>query len=267
MRQYPAVTCGLPVTDFQTPMSKSDQERLIVVPWRWLVRLLIGLVVLPVAGATLISCFATNFWFADLFAHFRVQYCIVLMPAVLVLLLLRFWKLLLLCLVCLAINVMPIWPYLVPLRNQALADAPEHVYRILSLNLLTSNQEYESVRKLILETRPDFVCLLETDSRWEQALERLAADYPHSHFEPHPGNFGIAFLSRQPWQQLEVDSENPLGLPSLIIDLKSRQGGRLQIVATHPIPPLGPWWTAARDEQLRQINSRVERRLPGSPGG
>jgi endonuclease/exonuclease/phosphatase (EEP) superfamily protein YafD len=155
--------------------------------WLWFIARLTGLAVLLVAVATFISCFASIFWFADLFAHFRVQYCAVLILAAVVLLVLRCWKLVAVCLVCLLINGIPVWPYLLPLGNPSAVDADQPVYRILSLNLLTSNKQYDAVRNLILESQPDFVVLLETNERWEVALSPISERYPYSQFISQPG--------------------------------------------------------------------------------
>jgi endonuclease/exonuclease/phosphatase (EEP) superfamily protein YafD len=82
---------------------------------------------------------------------------------------------------------MPVWPYLLPLGTPSSADADQPIYRILSLNLLTSNKQYDAVRNLILESQPDFVVLLETNERWEVALSPISERYPYSQFISQPG--------------------------------------------------------------------------------
>lgn len=230
--------------------------------WLWFVARLTGSGVLLVAVATVLSCFASMFWFADLFAHFRVQYCTVLTVFAVVLLAIRRWKLMAVCLFCLIVNGMPLLPYLVPPESAFTADVDQPTYRILSLNLLTSNQQYDSVRDEILKSQSDFVVLLETDSQWETALTSLSERYPYSRFVPQSGNFGIAFLSVEPWTRLEVIESKPLNLPSLEVEFEIGNNSYLQIIATHPIPPIGGRHTAARDEQLLQIANRVRSDCP-----
>ena len=225
--------------------------------------------------ATLIACFANFHWVADLFAHFRVQYCLLLLASSVMLVVFSSWRLLLVSLVCLMINLFWMAPYAVGLRssrsvsNVPVAQSEQATYRILTLNVLTHNKQYQSVIDQIDEANPDFVVLMEVNSRWESQLRDsvLSERYPFARYVPRDyGNFGIAFLSKTLWSDLEVVYVQPLELASMVIDLplplaesSDQEIQSLQIVATHPIPPISEYQTNARDTQLMDMAGRVQR--------
>src|SRR5690606_11071983 len=71
--------------------------------------------------------------------------------------------------------------------------------RVLVLNVHTSSSSFAEVGKLVADTRPDVVGLLEVNTQWLAALAPALAGYPHRITEPHDrGNFGIALYSKLP---------------------------------------------------------------------
>ncbi len=172
-----------------------------------------------VALATFVSFFGRTFWMADLFSNFRVQYFLLLIPVSCLLLYFRSWKTLALSATCMAVNAIPLIPYChdsVPDRVAASHHPP--TVRLLMLNVWTANREFEAVRKTIDASDPDFIVLMEINARWQTELERLSNAYPHAKFVPQAGNFGIAFLSKQPWRKLEIVFSDSMRLPSIIVE-------------------------------------------------
>lgn len=221
-------------------------------------------------ASTMFGGFASSIWVADLFVQFRIQLGIGMLAIACLLLISRQWLWVVVCLIGIAINVGPAWPYLVPRANVGVAEFPQGLpadscrFRLLSLNVLTSNRNADQVIELIELQQPDFVVLMEVDSKWEQALESVKQEFPFTEFHPRPDNFGIAFLSRHPWSQTEVFHSKRLDLPSIDVrfdhgfpssDSKAR---KLRLIATHPIPPISTQAWNARNEQLINVAGRFD---------
>ena len=224
-------------------------------------------------GATILGIMLTAFsylaetnWVADLVINFRVQLAIGAAFIFLYLLFFKSWKFALLCLVGLIINGLPIVEYF----SQPRGFPPEggQSYRVLSLNVLTDNRNWQSVIDLIKSEDPDFVALMEVDSTWKQVMSAVETDYPFAKFEPRSDNFGIALLSKHPWTSIEVFDSESLNLPSIeanfdLITADPLVGVKgFQLIATHPIPPMSESRWRARNAQLAQAASRIKPSVP-----
>jgi endonuclease/exonuclease/phosphatase (EEP) superfamily protein YafD len=217
---------------------------------------------------TAITFWADAHWLADLVAQFRVQLTVGAIVVCLLLALFRSWRFVTACLIGCVLNGWMLGPYLVPTFVQERGETqtvarPDGTYRLLSLNVLTKNRDWQNVIDLIRSNDPDFVVLMEIDSTWHQVLIQLEAEYPHARYEVRSDNFGIAFLSKIPWSSIESFSSASLQLPSLDakFDGLGGPGGRnLRIIATHPIPPMGEAHWKARNEQLFNVADRLDDR-------
>ena len=226
--------------------------------------------------ATILALFGGNHWAADLFAQFKFQWAFGLLVLAVLFLLARRWWWVLICLIGFGVNGYPILPYFASASDIASSDAgaieePQSQLaspaRLLSLNVLTSNRKWDEVIDLIIEKSPDFVVLMEVDSTWEQVLLKgLGEYYPHVRFESRLDNFGIAYLSKQPWSRIEVFDSVTFGLPS--IDVTYDKLGAtvlikpLRIIGTHPIPPMSEANWNARNEQLFNVAGRFDQTTP-----
>ena len=207
-------------------------------------------------------------WIADLLAQLRVQWAIGLLVLVLLFALARRWWWMLLCVIGLAINAIPIWPYVTSsagFSNSAVAvaaksnDTPKDHLRLMSLNLLTKNRNWDGVIESVLDTSPDFLVLMEIDSVWQQVCQaKLAQNYPHTIFEPREDNFGIAFFSKFPFDRSTVFNSETLELPSIDVTISKSGAKPLRIVSTHPIPPMDQLRWKARNEQLVNVAARFD---------
>jgi endonuclease/exonuclease/phosphatase (EEP) superfamily protein YafD len=137
-------------------------------------------------------------------------------------------------------------------RERALpAGAP---VRILVVNVLSDNASFDAVARLVADTKPDIVGLLEVTPRWLGSLAPAFTDYPHRVEEPHErGNFGIAVYSRVPLK----GGVEALGsqLPT-IVATADVQGGAVGLVVTHTMPPVD---TIGLDMQLSQLDAVARR--------
>jgi len=203
-------------------------------------------------------------WFADLFAQLRVQWAIGFLGLIVLFLLMRRKRWALICLAMFALNGIPIAPYVAgtfnpAIQQKAVKNQTGDSLRLMSLNALTHNKNHIGVINSIHDTSPDFLILMEIDSRWQQVIEaKLSADYPHAVFEARDDNFGIAFLSKRSWSEQEIFSSGAFQVPSIDVTFPRPDQKPLRIIATHPVPPMSPSRWKARREQLGNAARRFD---------
>ncbi len=232
-----------------------------------------------------ISCLASMHWAADLFAQFKLHWAAGLFAVLIFLAKLKRWRVFLICLVCFVLNFIPVFPYVSGTigRLSGLSQGSQAVtaserpakLKLISLNVLTRNREYQSVVDFLNAEQADFVVLLEVNAAWKTMLKPLNSTYEYSRFETREDNFGIAFLSKHAWSEIEVFESMALKLPSIDatferLNLSGSPGGSdsslkntvltkpLRIIGTHPIPPLGQRESSARNEQLVNVAGRFD---------
>ncbi len=192
-----------------------------------------------------------QFWFADIFSHFKLQYSIfllLLLPAPFFL----FRKKLLPLIPVLLLLLWNSW-FIIPLYleepNEEKASGEQ--LSILAMNLLASNTNYGEALELIAEKDPDLVILLEVSPQWEEQVKGLSIEFPFRHLVPQENNFGIGILSKTTLQT-EVTYFNKNFPPSLLSRLDIN-GHWVSILATHPVPPVSQTAFELRNEQLSAI--------------
>ncbi len=202
-------------------------------------------------------------WFADLFAHFRWQYLIISLLAVLW----NFWrgrrKVAGLSVITLMLNAWLICSLTVRTSTSGQnAVSPESV-RVVSLNVLTNNKRHGEVLEYLRSCDADLIFLMEVNDVWSSAMEPLRATHPHYLVHPQSDNFGIALFSRQPLKEVRVVDEFQMGpdigpytKPSLTAHLQI--GTReLHFYGIHPVPPVGRIAWHSRNNQLRAVAYQV----------
>ena len=203
-------------------------------------------------------------WMLDLCSHFRWQYVV----ACLLALAWAGWRkrrgLLAAAVITLGLNL---WLMARP-EWQAPSGKPVagfHV-RVISFNVLTSNHNHAGVLQWLQEAEADIIFLMEVDRVWAKALQPLLGTHPHHLILPKSDNFGLALFSRLPLAGLRKldsdvlgtrpDSDPDLGMDS--VEARLKMGVReLLIVGTHPVPPMGKEYAAARDRQLQGLSHHM----------
>lgn len=206
---------------------------------RFVTRILIRLAVLAALGAsvvTLAACGARWNGLCDLASHWRVQSAAVTSLAFVVLVLTKRWKLATLAGTMALINVAFFAPIYLP---QAHGPVSGPACRIVLANVLSSNRETTRFLEFVRAEDPDILLVLEVKGHWRDVLEELADSYPHSIIRPRVDNFGIALLSRHPIQSHQVKSLDKSGIPTIVAAIDFH-GRLLNVVATHPLPPVNP---------------------------
>lgn len=218
---------------------------------------------LAIAGSV-IGLAANHYWIADLAVQFRVQYLIMLLPAIVIWVGKRRSKLSIIGGLALAVNLWPIIPYIVPhgystAATTELTDPDKTSLRILVVNVLRTNESLKATLDEILNENADFVFLMEVAPAWKLPLEGLLDRYPHQELICRDDYTGVAFLSRYVWDDLEIVDTNDANPPlDIVFPQLAGQPGAFRLIATHPLPPFGPSMTDARDRQLNALARRCQ---------
>ncbi|QEF99042.1 Endonuclease/Exonuclease/phosphatase family protein [Stieleria maiorica] len=218
-----------------------------------LARFLARIGVIAVLLGTSATLPARWFWFSDLLASLRIQQLIAAGITVLFCLLVKQFRLALIGSICISVHLVPMMPELVPAAVSGPAgNAP---LRLMTMNVLTRNQDYQRVVDEIRQVDPDLVAVLELSSGLNGYLSNGLADvYPHAVSSPEDtGNFGIGVFSKRPFDEARMFQLN-----ENITSIEVVCDGNL-IVATHPLPPMGSRGFRSRNEHLTLLAERMVR--------
>jgi len=201
--------------------------------------------------ATIVGYLGRQWWFFELFSHFRVQYFFILGACSLIFLAMRNHRMAMLALALALVNFSVIGNYQGENSVQAsIAAGNERTVRALLVNVNNGNHAYAKLDRLVSSTSPDIVVLVEVSEAWMQALQPLLKHYPYA--EGWGNKYGVALLSRLLLQDAAVKVIGNAGLPSVIARF-AIDGRRLTLIGTHAFSPIT--WRRARDrnEQFREL--------------
>lgn len=177
-------------------------------------------------------------FFFELFSHFRVQYLLLFSLSALLFLVLWNKKWLIVSIVGLLLNVFPVVSLYFPAETKSKENA--HTLSVLLSNVLSSNHRYYLLLNEIETIKPDFVIVLELSPQWAGALKPIESDYPYNKVIPRNDNFGIALYSKHPLSDIEIYdfAQNNIPTISAKYQINKHENKYLQIIATHPLPPI-----------------------------
>ncbi|WP_198676502.1 endonuclease/exonuclease/phosphatase family protein [Aliidiomarina soli] len=107
---------------------------------------------------------------------------------------------------------------------------------LLCCNVLTPNREAKRLLKLVDEWQPDLLVTLESDDWWEEQLESLTEQYPHSVKCPLDNLYGMHVYSRLPFEDSQLQFLVEDNVPSIHV-LVRLAGQPVRIHFLHPAPP------------------------------
>ena len=142
-------------------------------------------------------------WLAELASHFRLQYAVALALLAAVMLARAHHRWALLFVSGALLNALLLTPRLLP-PAEASATTDEPRLRLLLANVHAENRDIARIQAMIDASAADLVVLLEVTPELAAHLESRVGRYPHRRMVPRNDYFGIALLSRLPFQKAAV---------------------------------------------------------------
>ncbi len=215
--------------------------------------------VITAAGAlaclgTMLGFLGTWAWYLEILSHFRLQYCLGLAFATLLLLIPKHYKTATVFGLTSAVNLAVIAPLYMGRIEQG--PLPTNTLRAMLVNVNTASGNVERVGQVIQEYNPDLIVLEEVNDRWIENLHPVTQFYPYAKVQPRPDNFGIGLYSRLPLKKISVVCLGVAEVPSLsaLVEAGSEV---LTVLAIHTLPPSGERYSQLRNEQLAAIPDLV----------
>lgn len=202
------------------------------------------------AACTALGFFGAYHWKIDLFAHFRMQYTIVLALVGAILLGCRARGAALFCGLFLLLNLVVIAPYYWPAFDRN--EPAQKMLRAVHFNVLTANNRYAEVQAFLQQTNADLILLEEINQTWLTALDLLVAEYPYVVSDPRGDNFGIVLFSRWPFIDSALLDLANTGVPAIVATIDTPQG-ELHVLGIHTLPPINLAYATVRDRQIAAI--------------
>lgn len=192
----------------------------------------------------------TGYWLLDILTHFKIQLSVVLLIAGIILLLRRSKKLFIaLAVAGLFWNLYIMAPLFKP-REDPIGNTE---IRLVTINLLSSNTEYDKVAEYISSSHPDVIILLEYNAQWAEHLSSSLVDYRYNQEIRRRDNFGMAVYSKLE-MKAEVVRQN--AFPPMIRAYFLSQT-QWELYAIHTFPPLGQNRFDLRNDQFQFLSENI----------
>lgn len=127
-------------------------------------------------------------------------------------------------------------------------------------NVEMKNDQFSKLIKEILNKNADIVMLVETDTKWQQALEKVESHYEYCHHLPLDNTYGILIYSKvkleNPQFKYLVDQEIPSFHASFQLASKN-----VRFYGLHPEPPFPKHSkdTVQRDAEILLIGKEIKK--------
>lgn len=214
-------------------------------------------------AATAAGLFGSLHWILDLCAHFRMQGAVAGFILGAALFLLRRSRFATLAFACGAIHFSFLVPFYLEGARAGDGDrpGPDLVIKAMLSNVNTRRGSPESVGRWIEMESPDLLVLQEIDEGWVERLGPVLVAYPHRVVRARDDNFGIGIFSRLPMSTSSTHFLEPASVPVLVAGIEV-DGRSVQVIAAHPLPPIGPRYARDRDRFLAWLPGLVDSTAP-----
>lgn len=209
-------------------------------------------IIVPAVALALISVAAFGgrwVWWLDVLANFRAQYVVGLAVFGLIIMMSRWKKTGYAVLAASLVNLVVVLPLYVGSPAEARVEAP--TLRVMSFNLLSTNEGYSEVIDYIQSIDPDLVFLHEASRPWEVAME--SADLGYEIVRPRSDDliFGTLVLVRGEGVTA-VSHGFSASSPRAVALVYTPPGWStsLAVLGTHPLAPTDAERADLRDAQL-----------------
>lgn len=152
------------------------------------------------------------------------------------------WVLFIALTITLAFQLRMVLPYTKLWKKEVKSakDKPEgqaHQLKIMVSNVLTPNDKTQKLVDLVKKKSPDILITLESDKKWERALEQIESEYPYTVKVPLDNLYGMHLYSKLELIAPSVKYLMVDGVPSIHTQLRLKGGQVIWLYCLHPMPP------------------------------
>lgn len=136
----------------------------------------------------------------------------------------------------------------------------EHQIKIMVSNVLTPNEQKQDLVDLVNDKNPDILIALETDKKWERALEQIEPDYPYAVKVPLDNLYGMHLYSKLELIDPEIKYLIIDDIPSIHSQLRLQSGRVIWLYCLHPMPPSPTEAdkSTTRDAELLMVGKHIK---------
>ena len=189
-----------------------------------------------------------SYWYYNILDFPRLQYLILALVCLLVFALLKpRWGLaailltsgLLATIIIQSVYILPyfIGDKTVPDAEQQAAD-PHNAVGIMTANVLMTNKQAADFLKIVKNTDPDMLLVMEVDQWWVSQLEPLKKRYPYTMEYPTSNAYGMALYSRFPLENASIKFLSQKDVPSFHARVVLPSGKAFVFHGIHPVAPV-----------------------------
>lgn len=109
--------------------------------------------------------------------------------------------------------------------------------KLMVTNVLTPNRHAEKLLALIATERPDIIIAVETDQWWQNQLDIIEPDYPHTVKCPLDNLYGMHIYSRLPLSDAQIQFLVDDNIPSMHMKVHLNERDEVILHCLHPMPP------------------------------
>lgn len=164
-------------------------------------------------------------------------------------------------LLCLALlyQMKIILPYLSIVCQKNWPQKQDKTISVISVNVLQENDEYNRLINLIDEFQPDILFTLETNLKWEKALEAIEKYYPKMKKIPLENRYGMHFYTKLKVKEIQEHFLISEEFPSIEAQLEDKEGNNFIFWGIHPPPPspTEEETSKKKDAELMKVATRV----------
>lgn len=139
-------------------------------------------------------------------------------------------------------------------------EVEECQLKIMVSNVLTPNDETQKLVDLVKDKQPDILITLETDKKWETALNQIEADYPYTVKVPLDNLYGMHLYSKLELINPEVKYLIIEDIPSIHTQMRLQGGQIIWLYCLHPMPPSPTEAdkSTTRDAELLMVGKHIK---------
>ncbi len=131
----------------------------------------------------------------------------------------------------------------------------------LSVNVYQNNQDYHLLTDLIKRLKPDILLTMESDKKWEKAIEDVEDLFQYAKKVPQDNTYGIHFYTKLKVKSLQVNYFVAKDLPSIEAKLETKDGDEFTFFGVHPPPPspTEEETSKERDADILALGKRIQK--------